>query len=179
MLEFTVIGNLGRDAEVKTKDGHQFVAFNVAHTDKWTDEAGQNHETTEWVSCTMNGDGGKILPFLKSGTRVYVSGRGSTRVYSSPKDRMMKAGANINVSRIELVGGISEDVPGELINPANGALYKVFKAYYLHPDSVKDTGIDSNGEYTLIDRKQNTYTLTGVGFVTRNVVEEAPQEQAQ
>ena len=54
MFKCEVIGNLGADAQIKGENGKQFIAFNVAHTDKWTDEAGQQHEETTWVQCIIN-----------------------------------------------------------------------------------------------------------------------------
>ena len=41
MLQTTVIGNVGADAQVNNKDGREFVTFRVAHNDTWTDQAGQ------------------------------------------------------------------------------------------------------------------------------------------
>ena len=64
MLQVQVIGNLGADAEVKEFNGSKGVCFNVAHTERWTDEQGTKHENTTWVSCILNGDGGKLLPYL-------------------------------------------------------------------------------------------------------------------
>lgn len=162
MLQFTCIGNLGSDAKVQEKDGRKFVAFNVAHTDKWTDQDGKTHETTDWVSCTINGDGGNILPYLTTGTKVYVEGRGSVRLYSSPKDRIMKAGANINVTRIELVGGTSDPVPTQLYDTSTGEMHKLNK-YFHDPDFQK---LKFDGEFAyLADRKGRLYAVRNDGFV--------------
>lgn len=162
MLQFTCIGNLGSDAKVQEKDGRKFVAFNVAHTDKWTDKDGKTHETTDWVSCTINGDGGNILPYLTTGAKVYVEGRGSVRIYSSPKDRMMKAGANINVTRIELVGGTSDLVPTQLYDTSTGEMHKLNK--YFHDPDFQKLKFDGQFAY-LADRKGRLYTVRNDGFV--------------
>lgn len=162
MLQFTCIGNLGSDAKVQEKDGRKFVAFNVAHTDKWTDQDAKTHETTDWVSCTINGDGGNILPYLTTGTKVYVEGRGSVRLYSSPKDRMMKAGANINVTRIELVGGTSDPVPSQLYDTSTGEMHKLNK--YFHDPDYKKLKFDGEFAY-LADRRGRLYAVRNDGFV--------------
>lgn len=66
MIKIEVIGNLGADAQLQEKNGNRFVSFRVANTDKWTDKAtGQIIESTQWISCTMNGDGGALTPYLK------------------------------------------------------------------------------------------------------------------
>ena len=165
MLEITIIGNLGGDARVIDQDGRKFVAFNVAHTDKWVDDAGTTHESTEWVSCTLNGDGGNILPYLKAGTKIFASGRGSVRIYSSPKERKMKAGINISVTRIELVGGTSDDVPRELIDASTGSLKRVYKAYYIAQDELANITFDSENKALLQDRKGTQFRVVKDGWV--------------
>lgn len=66
MIKVEIIGNLGADATLQEKNGNRFVAFRVANTDKWVDKStGQVIESTQWISCTLNGDGGALLPYLK------------------------------------------------------------------------------------------------------------------
>ncbi|MBO5423750.1 MAG: single-stranded DNA-binding protein, partial [Fibrobacteraceae bacterium] len=91
MLQATAIGHIGGDAEVKSTNGKEFTTFRIAHTDKWTDESGQEHTNTQWIDCTMNGKPA-VLEWLKKGQMVCVMGNLSTRIYSSAKDRCMKAG---------------------------------------------------------------------------------------
>ena len=164
MLNFSCIGNLGGNARVQEKDGRKFIAFNVAVTDKWTDANGQPHETTDWVSCTLNGDGGNILPYLVTGAKVYVEGRGSTRLYSSPKDRMMKSGANISVTRIELVGGTSDAIPSVLFDTATGEQHEVTKYYF----DAKFASLKYDGEFAyLADKKGRLYMVNKSGWVAQ------------
>lgn len=127
MLISTVIGNVGADAQVKNKDGREFITFRVAHNDVWTDQAGQEHSSTIWVDCIMNGKP-KVAEFIKAGTQVYISGRTSVRIYSSEKDRCMKAGITINVNSVQLLGGINDDVPRHLYDE-HGAQHDVRKWY--------------------------------------------------
>lgn len=105
MLRMEIIGNLGADALVQSHNGNKFVSFRVAHTDQWTDQkTGEIHSTTQWVSCAMNGDGGRILAWLKKGTKVYVRGIPNFVIYSSPKTHMMECGINLSIRDIELCG---------------------------------------------------------------------------
>ena len=147
MLQTTVIGNVGADAQVNNKDGQEFVTFRVAHNDSWTDQAGQQHSNTIWVDCIMNGHP-KVADFIKAGTQVVCIGRTSLRVYSSEKDRCMKAGIQIKVDSVQLLGGASDDVPRRLYD-ANGVQHDV-KKWYL--TDVKDTELlNVRGDHFKVD----------------------------
>lgn len=127
MLQAILCGYIGADAEIKVSDGHEFCTFRVAHSERWTDESGQTHENTTWVDCSMDGRP-KVFEFLKRGTLVYISGHVRTRVYSSAKDRCMKAGITISVRSLELLGGKPDVVPTKVVDTA-GALHDVSKWY--------------------------------------------------
>lgn len=109
MIKMEIIGNLGADAEVKVYNGNKFVSFRVAHTDKWVDQqTGVISTQTTWVSCSLNGDGGGLTPYLKKGTKVFVRGTPNFVVYSSPKTHKMETGVNLFVREVELCGGHQE-----------------------------------------------------------------------
>lgn len=145
MLQVTLIGNLGAAAEVKVADGREFVTFRVAHNEGFTDQAGNKVEKSMWIDCTMNCTNGRpaVLPYLQPGTLVCVQGSMSTRVYSSQKDRCMKAGVTIHVQRVELLGGASDPVPRRLYDD-NGVMHDVTK-YYFVADIKKGTLMDAKG----------------------------------
>lgn len=109
MIKMEIIGNLGADAEVKVYNGNKFVSFRVAHTDKWVDQqTGVISTQTIWVSCSLNGDGGGLTPYLKKGTKVFVRGTPNFVTYSSPKTHKMETGVNLFVREVELCGGHQE-----------------------------------------------------------------------
>lgn len=161
MLKGILVGNLGADAEVKTSNGKSFVSFKVADSRTWDDAQGVKHEETTWVSCAMNGDGGKILPYLKKGAKVMCVGRESFDVYSSPKDRRMKAGVNMFVESVELVGGQSDDVPRRLYTQ-DGVMLDVYKAYYIHPEIQKKEKFKQ-----LQSERGDLFSVDKNGFLTR------------
>ncbi len=105
MLKLSIIGNIGADAEIRSAGGQSFVSFRVAHSEKWIDRnTGEVHKRTEWVSCTLDGNGGRLLEFLKQGAKVFVYGDCSTRIYTSSTDGKQYAGLNCRVRQIELCG---------------------------------------------------------------------------
>lgn len=161
MFQGIVIGHLGSDAEFKSENGREFTTFRVANTDKWTDQAGQVHEETTWVDCIMNGKPG-VFDYLKRGTQLYVSGSAKLRVYSSAKDRCMKAGCTIQVRSVELLGGKSEDIPRVLYDANTGAQVDISK-YYNAPSLVR--GEDQPEFVPLVSRSQERFIADRNGWI--------------
>ena len=170
MLKVELIGNLGADCEIKESNGSKFVTMRVAHTNKYKKEDGSEVEQTTWVDVTMNNSDSKVIPFLKAGVKVFVRGNASLRVYSSQKDRCMKAGLTINAVEVELCGGMSELVPKQLVVPETGALVDVKKYYQADIDTSKFKKDDAG---CLNDLKGNRYLLVKGGWVTPFVEENA------
>lgn len=155
MLIATLIGNLGANAEIKSADGREFVSFRVAHNDSYKGADGNRVESSMWVDCTMSCSNGRpaVLPYLTKGTAVCVVGQVSTRVYSSEKDRCMKAGLKIHVQRVELIGAAGDNCPRRLYTK-DGAMVDVLK--YFHAETK---------ETTLYDQRGNAYTIAEGGWV--------------
>lgn len=172
MLKVEMIGNLGADAQVKDANGSKFVTMRMAHTDKRTDDQGKVHESTIWVDVTMNDTESKVIQFLKAGTKVFVRGYARLRVYSSEKDRCMKAGLTVVATEIELCGGNNDEVPRELINPETGQLYKVAKYYQSDLETSKwkkeDVGL-------LVDKQGRRYSVVKGGWVAPEPVQDDNQ----
>lgn len=175
MLKAELIGNLGADAEIKSGEGYAFVSMRIANTEKWKAEDGTEHTDTQWIDVVYSKTDSGLLPFLKSGVKVFVRGFVRLRVYSSQKDRKMKAGLTINATEIELCGGSSDVVPRQLVIPETGDIVDVAKYYQANVDTSKwkkdDTGY-------LVDKAGNQYELRKGGWVAP-IVQEDSQEQAQ
>lgn len=171
MFKIEVIGNLGADAQVKGENGKQFVSFNVAHSDRWTDEEGTTHEQTQWVSCIINDTQSKVLPYLLKGKTVFVRGDARLRVFSSEKERRMVAGVTVNVREIELIGGKVDPVPSQLINN-DGVVFPVYKAFYIDPSTNPMPN-------ELHDRNLTKFAINEHGFVTTIAPTQEPTEQVE
>lgn len=176
MLKVELIGNLGADAQVKESNGSKFVTMRIAHTDKWTDADGKARESTTWVDVTFNNVASKVLPFLKAGVKIFVRGNASLRVYSSAKDRCMKAGLTVSAHEIELCGGSTDEVPRELADPNDGRLYKVAKYYQCDFDTSK---MKKEDQVILVDRQTNRYIVVKGGWVAPEQVPDTDQTENQ
>lgn len=161
MFQCKVIGHIGNDAEFKSNNGKEFTTFRVAHTDRWTDDQGNSKEQTTWVDCIINGKS-PLFEYLKKGTCVFCEGNANLRIYSSQKDRCMKAGITINVRSIELVGAKPDSVPSVLFRADDGSQIDVTKWYY-NQSLVRD---ESQPEYiALISRNQSQFYADRAGFI--------------
>lgn len=79
-----LIGNLGRDPEVRTfNNGSKVANLRIATTESWKDRnTGERREETEWHTVQVFGDAfieGVIERYLKKGSRVMVEGKIATR----------------------------------------------------------------------------------------------------
>ena len=89
-LQFTItvnrvqlIGNLGRDPEVRTtQNGGRVVTLSIATSESWKDErSGERRERTEWHRVVIFNEGlGKTAErYLEKGAKVFLEGKLTTR----------------------------------------------------------------------------------------------------
>jgi single-strand DNA-binding protein len=79
-----LIGNLGKDPEIKYLEGNiARASFSLATTEAFKDKTGNRIEHTEWHNIVMwrtNAENAEKL--LKKGTMIYVEGKISTRQWT-------------------------------------------------------------------------------------------------
>jgi single-strand DNA-binding protein len=82
----TLIGNLGRDPEVRsTQDGMKIVNLSIATSESWKDRnSGERRERTEWHRVVIfNENLGRVAEqFLRKGSKVYLEGALQTRKWT-------------------------------------------------------------------------------------------------
>ena len=80
-----LIGNLGKDPEVRYTPGGQAVAnFTIATNENWTDKQGQKQERTEWHRVVVWGKTAENCgEYLSKGRQVYIEGRLQTREWTN------------------------------------------------------------------------------------------------
>jgi len=78
-----LIGNLGRDPEVRTfQNGGKVCNLRIATSETWKDKnTGERREKTEWHSVAIFQDGLVRIAeqYLKKGSKVYIEGQLQTR----------------------------------------------------------------------------------------------------
>ena len=81
-----LVGNLGRDPEVKTmQDGRPMVNMSVATSETWRDrQSGERKEKTEWHRVVIFNE--KLAEvaqkFIRKGSKVYLEGQLTTRKWT-------------------------------------------------------------------------------------------------
>lgn len=79
----TLIGNVGRDPEIRsTQDGREIATVTLATSDSWKDKAsGERKEKTEWHKVVVFSEGlvNIIKNYVKKGSKLYIEGSLQTR----------------------------------------------------------------------------------------------------
>jgi single-strand DNA-binding protein len=88
----TLIGNLGRDPELKfTPAGDAVCNFPMATTEKWTDKSGQKQEKTEWHNIVAWNNQAEVLnKYLTKGSKVYIEGKIETQSWDVAGEKRYK-----------------------------------------------------------------------------------------
>jgi single-strand DNA-binding protein len=111
-----LVGNLGRDPEVRYSPSGQAVAnVTIATSESWKDKnSGEKQERTEWHRIVFFGRLAEIAgEYLKKGAQVYVEGRLQTRKWQD-KDGNDRYTTEIVASDMQMLGSRSgAGVPAE------------------------------------------------------------------
>ena len=91
MQKIQIIGNLGKDCEVRKVGENNVVSFSLAVTEKYKDK-----ESTIWFNC-QKWNAEKIAEYLKKGAKVYVEGKMQEREHEG------KTYWSVNVDNLEIV----------------------------------------------------------------------------
>ena len=110
-----IVGNLGRDAEVRyTPGGAAVSTISLATTDVWNDKtSGERQERTEWHRVVLWGKQAETLnDYLKKGRQIYAEGKLQTRKWQD-RDGNDRYTTEVRADRIVLLGGRGEGGRGE------------------------------------------------------------------
>jgi len=118
LAKVILVGNLGRDAEVRfTPSGTPLADFSLATNERWTDKNGTQQEHTQWFRVTVWGKQAEALkPYLTKGKQVYVDGTLRAREYTD-RDGNRRTSLDVRATTITLLGRAGDapaSVPEEL-----------------------------------------------------------------
>ena len=102
-----LIGNLGKDPEVKYTPGGMAVAkFSVATSYRSKDKAGEWQEHTDWHNIVVwDKLAGIAGEYLKKGGKVYIEGRLKTDSWEDPQTKQKKYMTSVVATDLVLLGG--------------------------------------------------------------------------
>ncbi len=108
-----LIGNLGRDPEVRFTPGGTAVAnFTLATTERWSDAtSGERKEKTEWHRVVVWGKQAEIAgEYLRKGRQVFIEGSLQTREWTD-RDGNKRVTTEIRAQRFQMLGRPGESAP--------------------------------------------------------------------
>jgi single-strand DNA-binding protein len=131
-----LVGNLGKDPEVRYTSGGQGVAnLRIATSRSWTDkQSGQRKEETEWHDVEVWGKQAEQCgEYLAKGRQVYVEGRLKTDKWQDKQSGQERSKVKVVADTVRFLGGrgggagaggrpaASDEPPGGLEEPeSNG-----------------------------------------------------------
>ena len=112
-----LIGNVGRDPEVRYLDGNsgnaKVATFTLATTERYRDRNGETRENTEWHNIVAwRGNADVAERFVRKGTQLYIEGRIRTRSWDDQTGNKRYT-TEIIVDNLQLLGKKSDNPGGQ------------------------------------------------------------------
>lgn len=113
----TLIGNLGRDPEIRsTQDGREIANLALATSESWKDRnTGERKEKTEWHRIVIFNEGlvNVVKNYVKKGSKLYIEGQLQTRKWTNKEGQeqysteIVLQGYGGNLTMLDGKGGAS------------------------------------------------------------------------
>lgn len=112
-----VIGNLGRDPEIRALPSGQKVAnFSIAVTENFKDKEGNRQDRTEWINIVFWGKQAEVAErYFKKGMSIYIEGKLQTRSWDDQSGNKQY--------RTEVVGQTFQFLNSRQDNQGGGSSY--------------------------------------------------------
>jgi single-strand DNA-binding protein len=106
--KLTLIGNLGKDPEMRyLPDGTPVASFSLAVNKSWTKD-GQKQDETTWFNCSCWRKQAEVVTqYLKKGNRALIVGEVKARAYTA-KDGTAAASLDVNVQEVKFLTSKNE-----------------------------------------------------------------------
>jgi len=114
-----IIGNLGRDPELRyTPNGQAVANFTIATNEIWTDKNNERQTRTEWHRIVAWGKLAEIASeYLSKGKQVFVEGRLRTRTWQD-RNGNSRTTTEIWASSLIMLGRKGDFIPPEEEQPS-------------------------------------------------------------
>lgn len=121
----TLLGNVGKDPEIRATPGGTMVAsFSLATTDRTKDQSGNWTDRTEWHNLVAFQRTAEIIrDYVKKGSKLYVEGKIQTRSWDDKTSGEKKYRTEIIVNDISLLSGRGEGEAGGSYNRSSSTSY--------------------------------------------------------
>jgi single-strand DNA-binding protein len=102
-----LLGNVGREPEIKATAGGQVVAnFSLATADRQKDQQGSWVDKTEWHNVIAFGRTAEVVrDHVKKGSQIHVEGKLQTRSWDDKSSGQKKYRTEVFVAELVLLGG--------------------------------------------------------------------------
>lgn len=127
-----LLGNVGKDPQIRDGNGQQFATFTLATTEKgYTRRDGtQMPERTEWHNIIANGGIVQVIErYVRAGTKLYIEGKLRTRKYTA-RDNTERYVTEVYLDNMELLGG----KPQEAAQPQGTSQHAPFSNFEQNPN---------------------------------------------
>ena len=101
-----LLGNLGRDPEVRqTPNGQTVASFSLATNRKWRDREGNRQEQTEWHNIVVWGRQAEVAgQYLTKGKQIFLEGRLQTRSWDDRQSGEKRYRTEIVCENFQMLG---------------------------------------------------------------------------
>jgi single-strand DNA-binding protein len=108
--KITVVGNLGRDPELRyTPQGNAVCNFSMATNEKRRDKSGESQDITTWFRITLWGKQAEnASKYLTKGSSVYIEGRLRVEEWSD-RDGKSRYTLDVHATDMQFIGGSRGD----------------------------------------------------------------------
>jgi single-strand DNA-binding protein len=136
-----LLGNVGKDPEVKSTNGGTLVAtLSLATSERFKDKQGEVQEQTEWHNLVAYARGAEIIrDYVKKGSKLYVEGKIRTRSWDDKDTGKKVYRTEIVVGDISLLSGAESNGKDTQHDAGKGAHKN--KSNADQPESYGDLGI--------------------------------------
>jgi single-strand DNA-binding protein len=102
-----LLGNVGKDPEIRTTPGGMTVAsFSLATAERAKDAQGNWADKTEWHNLVAFQRTAEIVrDYVKKGTQVFIEGKIQTRTWDDKESGQKKYRTEILINELSLLGG--------------------------------------------------------------------------